>query len=77
MGESKHMTSQQETVDTIVKSLGAFVALGFAWGVLNALSGVVNPFGLFSGLAAISFFLTVATLCYVIFSSGALYLELN
>jgi hypothetical protein len=39
------MTSQQETVDTIVKSLGAFVALGFAWGVLNALSGVVNPFG--------------------------------
>lgn len=74
---TEKMASKQETVDTIVKSLGAFVALAFVWGILNLLSGVVNPFGLLSVLATISFLLTVAALCYVVISSGTLYLKLD
>lgn len=74
---TEQMTSKQDTVDKIVKSLGAFVALAFIWVATDFTSQFVNPFGLFSLLAAILFVCTIGAMVYVIVSSGTLFLELD
>lgn len=74
---TERMNPKQAAVDKIVTSLGVFVALAFVWAISDLLSQIVNPLGVLSSLAALSFLLTVVALSYVIFSAGTLYLELN
>lgn len=74
---TNNMKFNEKTVDKIVKSLGVFVAFTFVWVISDLLSQIVNPLGLFSSLAAISFLLTVAALSYVLISAGTLYFQLS
>jgi hypothetical protein len=54
--------SKQETIDLLMKSLGAFTALAVAWVVLDLVAGAVNPFGAISLLAALAFLSAMVSL---------------
>ncbi len=64
--------SKRETIDLLMKSLGAFTALAVAWVVLDLTAGVVNPAGIVSLLAGGAFLFAVLTLVAFIVVASSL-----
>ena len=65
------MKTKQETLDWLMKSLGAFTTFAVIWVVLDLLADVVNPFGLLSFLAGISFLSALVALFGILVGAGA------
>lgn len=69
---TKQMTAKQKTIDRLMKSLGAFVALAVIWVVVDLTANVVNPFGLLSLLAGLLFLLTLTALLAIVVVASSL-----
>jgi hypothetical protein len=65
--------SKRETIDLLMKSLGAFTALAVAWVVLDLAAGVVNPFGAISLLAGLALLSAIVSLVGVVAVAGTLF----
>lgn len=70
---SEQRTTRQEIADRIMKTLGAFAILATVWITLDLTASVVDPFGVISLLAGVSFLLVaIALLANLVVASSLL-----
>lgn len=69
---TKRVTSRQNVADRLITTLGTFVSLAVAWIVLHLTADVIDPFGLLSLLAGVSFLLAIVALLGVLVVAGSL-----
>lgn len=69
---TKQMLFRQKIADRLITSLGAFVTLAVLWVALHQTANVVDPFGVVSLLAGVSFLSAIVALLSVIVVASSL-----